>query len=126
MKKLITAGLTLLLLSGCATRERYENEVQAFVGQNISAVMASWGYPSGSFESPTGNLVYVWDRQSSYVSPPTVQTTIFTGHGRGGFATGFGYGFGGRVDTLRCQTFFEVDKDKQVIGWRVQGNDCRR
>lgn len=125
MKQLIGLLAMVLVLSGCASRERYETELQGYVGKPISVVMDSWGYPSGSFEAPNGNLVYVWDRQSQFVSPPTIQTSVFSGHGRG-VATGVGFGFGGHSRQLRCQTFFEVDKEKTILMWRLQGNDCRR
>ncbi|MDP1775377.1 MAG: hypothetical protein Q8K94_02045, partial [Moraxellaceae bacterium] len=83
MKQLIGLFAMVLVLSGCASRERYETELQGYVGKPISVVIDSWGYPSGSFESPNGNLVYIWDKQSQYISPPTVQTSVFGGHGRG-------------------------------------------
>ena len=73
MKQLIGLFAMVLVLSGCASRERYETELQGYVGKPISVVMDSWGYPSGSFEAPNGNLVYVWDKQSQYISPPTIQ-----------------------------------------------------
>ena len=118
--------LGALVLTGCATRERYENELQGWVGSNIKVVMDAWGYPSGSFESPTGNLVYVWDKQGSYTLAPTISTSIFTGSRGSGFGTGVGFGFGDRVGLLRCQTYFEVDKTKTILSWKTQGNDCRK
>jgi len=119
MKQLIGLFAMVLVLSGCASRERYETELQSYVGKPISVVMDSWGYPSGSFEAPNGNLVYVWDKQSQYISPPTVQTSVFGGSGRG-ISTGIGFGFGGYAQQLRCQTFFEVDKVKTILTWRLQ------
>lgn len=122
--RLLLLALASLTLAGCATRERYENELQGWVGSNIKIVMDAWGYPSGSFESPTGNLVYVWDKQSSYSSAPMVSTTVVTGSR--GFGTGLGFGFGGQTVNYRCQTYFEVDKAKTILSWKTQGNDCRK
>ncbi len=122
-------GMMVVSLSGCATRERYEAEIQTFQGQPIAAVMERYGYPSGSFEAPNGNTVYVYDRQAAYFSPPVVTTSVFGGRHGVGFGTGIGFGLGGgRLNELRCQTFFEVDKspEKRVLTWRLQGNDCRR
>ena len=125
--KLVALTLGLLVLTGCATRERYESELQGWVGSNIKVVMDAWGYPAGSFESPTsGNLVYVWDKQNSYTSPPMVSTTIVTGSRGSSIGTGFGFGFGGQTTNYRCQTYFEVDKAKTVLSWKTQGNDCRK
>lgn len=124
--KLISLMLGALVLTGCATRERYETGLQAWVGSNIKVVMDAWGYPSGSFESPTGNLVYVWDKQNSYISPPTISTTVITGSRGSSFGTGFGFGFGGQTTNYRCQTYFEVDKAKTILSWKTQGNDCRK
>ncbi|PQA49441.1 hypothetical protein [Amnimonas aquatica] len=122
--RLFALTAVLLTLAGCATRERYESELQTWVGKNISAVMDAWGYPSGSFEAPSGNVVYVWDRQDTYMSGPSVQTGIYTGGRYSGFFTGFG--FGSDVRSLRCQTYFEVDKQKTILTWRTKGNDCRK
>lgn len=116
--------ILMLAGTGCATRERYESQLQQWVGANISAVMDAWGYPSGSFEAPDGNLVYVWDRQEAYEYDPGFTTGIYGGHGRYGSA--FGFGIGTQTRLLRCQTYFEVDKKKTILSWRTQGNDCRR
>ena len=124
--RLIALTLGMLVLTGCATRERYESELQGWVGSNIKVVMDAWGYPSGSFESPTGNLVYVWDKQSSYTSAPMVSTTVITGSRGSSFGTGLGFGFGGQTTSYRCQTYFEVDKAKTILSWKTQGNDCRK
>lgn len=125
--KLSALMLGLLVLTGCATRERYESELQGWVGANIKVVMDTWGYPSGSFESPTsGNLVYVWDKQSSYTSPPVLSTTVVTGSRGTSIGTGLGFGFGGQTMSYRCQTYFEVDKTKTILSWKTQGNDCRK
>ncbi|MEK6789411.1 MAG: hypothetical protein AABY68_10715 [Pseudomonadota bacterium] len=125
--KLVALTLGLLVLTGCATRERYESELQGWVGSNIKVVMDAWGYPSGSFESPTGNLVYVWDKQGSYTVAPTISTSIFSSSRGGvGFGTGVGFGFGQQSGSLRCQTYFEVDKAKTILNWKTQGNDCRK
>ena len=125
-RRVLAVTLSLLVLSGCATRERYENELQSWVGANIKVVMDAWGYPSGSFESPTGHLVSVWAEHGSYTVPATISTSIFTGSRGSGFGTGVGFGFGDRVGLLRCQTYFEVDKAKTILSWKTQGNDCRK
>ncbi len=114
-----------LSLAACATRERYQNHLQQWVGANISAVMEAWGYPSGSFEAPNGNLVYVWDRQATYDVDPAISTGIYSG-GRFGYGSSLGFGFGGYTRVLRCQTYFEVDRQKTILTWRIQGNDCRQ
>lgn len=116
--------ITVMLLTSCATRERYEASVKTYVGQPISAVMNDWGYPSGSFQSPTGNTVYVWETLKSGVSP-RMSVGVYGGHWPGGFGTSVGYGLGGSSDVRRCQTYFEVDAKKIITHWRLQG-DCRQ
>lgn len=122
--RLSAALMLVLTMTACATRERYESQLQRWVGSNISVVMDAWGYPSGSFEAPSGNLVYVWDRQSSYDASPAISTGIYGG--RYGYGSAIGFGFGGTQHLLRCQTYFEVDKKKTILSWRTQGNDCRK
>ena len=123
MTRFLLILISITLVSACATRERYEARIDTYVGKSINVVMDDWGYPSGSFEALNGNTVYTWDKQSSYTSSPSVQTGVFTGSSNGGFFTGFG--FGSNTITRRCQTYFEVDKQKVILRWRTQGNDCR-
>ncbi|MEO6699324.1 MAG: hypothetical protein ABIR53_06520 [Paraperlucidibaca sp.] len=125
MTRLLLLVISLALLSACTTRERYEARINTYVGKPISVVMDDWGYPSGSFDAPNGNTVYTWDKQSSYTSAPSVQTGVFTGTGSGGGGFFTGFGFGSNTVTRRCQTYFEVDKQKVILRWRTQGNDCR-
>jgi len=123
MTRLLLILIAISLVSACATRERYEARINTYVGKSINEVMEDWGYHSGSREAPNGNTVYTWDRQSSYTSSPSIQTGVFTGGSSGGFFTGFG--FGSDTITRRCQTYFEVEKQKVSLRWRTQGNDCR-
>lgn len=120
LRNTLLAVLALLALSACATQANYERRLQTYVGQNISTVMAGWGYPSGSFEAPDGNMVYVWDHQSVFISSPS----YFGGYYRRGYY-GPAVDFPGQAYTYRCQTYFEVDKKKTILSWKVQGNDCR-
>lgn len=121
--RLLTLLLALLVLTGCATRERYEQRVQTYIGKPISVVMDEWGYPSGSFESPTGNTVYVWETESRSASPH-MSVGVYGGRWMSvGTHVGMGMSSAGTVS--RCQTFFEVNKQKIITHWRLQG-DCRQ
>lgn len=125
LAKRLLLALVALSLAACATQARYEAQIQQFVGKPISAVMDAWNYPSGSFEAPNGNQVYVWDDQRTYNYPPTVISSYYSrGYGRG--FSGSGFGVAGSSVNLRCQTYFEVNKQKIILNWRIQGDDCQR
>jgi hypothetical protein len=123
MRKILL-GTTLLVtaiflsVSGCATTEKYEAKLNSWVGDSINELMASWGYPDGSFEAPNGNKVYVYSHRSSFTTP--IQTTVHTNlYGPPTAST-----TGGQTLNLWCKTYFEVDNAKNIIKWSWEGNNC--
>jgi hypothetical protein len=110
--------VTVMLLSGCATTEKYEAKLNRWIGHSINELMASWGYPDGSFDAPNGNKIYVYSNQSSFTTPTmtTIRPNLYgppTAYTTGGFTRNFW-----------CKTYFEVDNDKRIIKWSWEGNNC--
>ena len=111
--------VALCAITGCATTGGYEQALTSWVGSNINEVINSkhWGYPSSSFTAPDGNKVYVFDQGLSMGVP--AQTTINT-YG----ATTYATTTGGGTATFWCRTYFEVDKNENIIRGRYEGNNC--
>jgi uncharacterized lipoprotein YajG len=55
--KLLVA-LALVLLSGCATAEKYDENMRAWVGQNVNQLVAQNGVPTKTMDMPNGDKVY--------------------------------------------------------------------
>jgi len=111
-----------VLLSGCATTAGYEAVLRSWTGQNINALISSWGYPESSFTAPDGNTVYVYSRGGSMTMP--TQTTFSGQVSPWGSYSGNSFTTGGQTLNFWCKTFFEVDNNKTIINWRWEGNNC--
>ena len=116
--KVLALTLGLLQLTACATSAKYSAIVDSWTGSHIDKLVASWGYPTNSFEAPNGNKVYVYSTSRSVTLPTTAQTTYYGN-------TANTYINGGQTIGLTCETFFEVDKDQKIVTWRWRGNDCK-
>lgn len=107
-----------LALTACATRARLEERLSGWVGRDANDLSAQFGYPVDTLTAPNGNKVYVYERKTSYTTPPTYQT----------------YGEGKERVTVEteaqtveswCRIFFEVDDQRRIVRWRLEGNACR-
>ncbi len=100
--------ILVFLLASCATVENYRKILDSWIGHPISELINSWGYPTGDFEIPNGNKVYRWERSRLVASAGSV----------------FNSPFGADTTRLWCVTYFEVDENKTIVGYRFEGNDC--
>jgi hypothetical protein len=104
MKKLIL----LLLLTGCATTEKYDAKVKTWVGSDINELIASWGPPSSGFDMPNGNKMYTYVKSmgsSTYVDNDALIGTT------------------ARTNSLYCKTTFTV-AGSRITDYHWQGNRC--
>lgn len=125
----------IIFIGGCATTEKYEENLRSWVGRDISNLIASWGYPSNSFKLPNGNTVYQYNYQRSYTTPITYNTVsnyntnnyAINNPSYGTYTTGSTktYQTGGQTFNYWCKTFFEVNKSNIIVKWRWEGNSCR-
>lgn len=113
MKRLMLIIIAIMILTGCATTEKYEAILNSWVGSDINDLMRSWGYPVGSFQAPNGNTVYVYSSSNSVTTP--IRTYSFNNV----LTT-----TGGQTLDLWCRTFFEIDSSKKIVLWRWEGNNC--
>ncbi len=115
-----------VFLAGCATTAKYEAALNSWVGSDANALTNSWGYPSGSFEAPNGNKVYVYQNGGSVTLPTTYQTNAnVTSYGNTAYGSATTNVYGGQTLNFWCKTFFEVGPDNRIVRWSWQGNNCK-
>ena len=96
------AFLALIVLGGCITRysSRAEQQLNAYVGQNASAVIQAMGAPAVSQRSEDGGWVYRW--RGCYID----------------------MGWHGRDWPRYCETTVRADGEGIVRHWSWRGNEC--
>lgn len=130
MKKIIRSSLVLLnlcLLTACATAQNYAQTLNEWQGENIQHLMQVWGYPDAGVKLPSGNTVYMYTREQSYITPPTpaMTPTIINVPGSPMAATTYNGDFiGGQTVNLYCRTWFEANPKGTIVNYRFQGNNC--
>ena len=117
--RFMTVFLLALLLVACATRAHMEENLNAWIGRDVNELSAEFGYPVDRLTAPNGNKVYVYERRTSYTTPPVYQT----------------YGTGkesliveteGQTVESWCRIFLEVNEQGRIIQWHLEGNACRQ
>ncbi len=111
----------LLVASGCATQEKYQQILNTWSGQSESSLVSTWGVPSSVYEA--NGLKYLTYRRGStgYLpgTPGTAQTTFV---GNTAYTSFYG-GTSGMVLNFNCETTFIISEGV-VAKWTYQGNAC--
>lgn len=72
-------GLSLLLLSGCASQT-----LKGYVGQPVSEVVATKGMPNADFSTGTDTRAFVWQTtEQGQTTPTTITSTKEKDYGTG-------------------------------------------
>jgi len=105
------------ILIGCSWQSeqvnRYPDTIKNWNGHHIDDLIYKWGYPQQSFKTPNGNNVYVYSRETIYISP--IWTTPITNYKL----------YGGKTSTRYCNTYFETNQNKTIVKGRYEGNACQ-
>jgi len=118
--KAVFISLSLLLLSGCASHEKFVQKYNSWIGQDINTFIKRVGYPDTTYKLPNNHTVYVYAR-SRLVTYPSM------GFGFGGYGYPFGYGVGystADVELKQCKLYLEANKKGKIIRWGARGNNC--
>jgi hypothetical protein len=122
MSKLFSLGCALLVLAGCATSANYQKNLNAWVGEDESALVAKWGKPNKTYDVD-GFTYLVYTTSGEVSSPGTSSDSQNTVAGTSIFG-----GANGWIPSLTfwstCQTTFEIQKGK-VVTFEFKGADCR-
>lgn len=112
MKKLIFI-FGFFLFTSCAipTSEKYEAQLNSWLGQPEDALVSSWGIPDGTYERKIEgiNVKYLTynHTRNAYIPDANNMGTAFSGH----------------FVAQSCKTSFAIENN-EVVSWKYDGNDC--
>src|SRR3990167_7940335 len=91
-RHLVLSMCAASLLSGCATREAYEMQLQVYVGKPIDTVMERGKIPTRQYIMPSGKKIYCFNSQY-FMSMPMMVTpaqSVSTVQGKNVYTTTYG------------------------------------
>ena len=105
------------------TESAFARIVYGFNGSPVQAVVDRWGYPTGSFNAPSGRLVYFWEsRTSARTATVTQYWSVPAGVGE---TRALALTTGGDSLQYWCKAFFEVEGAQKVVARAsYDGNNC--
>jgi hypothetical protein len=131
-------AVTLVLglgISGCGsipTTAGYEQQLQAWIGDNADHLVSSWGIPQATVPLSDGGRVleYRWEQTPHQMpgyggwqpSPTTGNVGVYGS--QGGYAGGTYSGSKVLTSVTGCTTRFRTDRDGTIVRWAFQGNGC--
>lgn len=108
-----------LALVGCVVKPHspthphyWETEVNQWLGREAIALWRTWGVPTKIVTAPNGNEMHI------YIGKVSKESS-----GSSFFETG-GLAVGGKPTLADCETDFEVDASKTIIGAIWRGDAC--
>ena len=116
-------SLTILLaltMSACATSKGYEELMNTWIGANVNKLMEVWGYPTRSFEEPNGNTIYAYTVSSN----DTTQIDFLHNPDLPDIPSSGAQIRGGKSYSFVCNTYFEVNEEKEIVKVEWKGNRC--
>ena len=114
MMKLTFVMIGLLIVSGCATHQKFVQKFDGWIGKDINTFIAQIGYPDSTFVLPNKNKVYVYERSRV----DSVPTGPVMGYGYYGYGV-VGYNY--QTVTTTCKLFIETDKKDKIVKWGHRG-----
>lgn len=118
----IIAILLLFGTAACATTEKYEARLNAWLDRPEGALIEAWGPPNSFYESGGKKYLSYTSSTTGYVpgTAPSYRSRIV---GNRVYTDSYG-GTPGWIYNLHCRTTFTVE-DGVIKSWRWQGNDCK-
>ena len=104
----------LVMLSGCATHQKFVQKFDGWVGKDINTFITQIGYPDSTFILPNKNKVYVYERSRV----DHVPTGPMVGYGYYGYGV-VGYNY--QTVTSTCKLFIETNKKGRIVKWGHKG-----
>jgi hypothetical protein len=126
MSKLLTfAGITAIVLTGCATEAAFNEQAQRWVGKNADDLVMQKGPPASSATLSNGNRVLQYERIEHRVSGGQSYTTYRSVNVNGTMVSvpvNNTIPVSSKTDT--CILRFVVDPSNTIVSWNKTGNDC--
>lgn len=132
MKKICFTLSLILFLFACATKEKYDQKLQTWIGRPETALLQKWGTPSASKIMMNGDKVITYTKANDvyvpsefYLNDPNMlpgQETVYSPFLNEYDFTPYNAAFGYQVEDI-CQTSFLV-QGGIITGWKWKGNNC--
>ncbi len=113
--------MTVTLLLGCVSAEKYTKMINQWVGQDEDALVATWGAPTSSYSTETAKYLTYENLKQNYI-PPTPASVQVMRQGDAIFARPIP-GTPGYVYTTDCRTTFTI-QNKRIVHANATGNSC--
>ena len=135
IRETLIVAACAMALAGCATRETYESDMNAWVGRKSTDLVASWGAPTSTDRMANGGTVLTYNKQrgntvqtgqlfttsSEYIRGPIRNSGPGTSYGQ---STGYTVGASPARVVWQCVTKFTTDSAGTIRSWTAEGNDC--
>lgn len=116
------------LLAACATDNYYAQALNSWHGNNLSTLFKVWGAPDQVLPIPNGNTYYIYNSQSVQSAPGPYVPSFFAynnpGSGNKAVVGTVMLQSPPTLYVLSCRTWFEVDKNSNIINAGAKGNYC--
>ena len=127
MKRIICAGLAMIL-SGCVSSAAVNEKINnRFIGKNVDQFFVEHGAPAGRYQMNNGQILWTWDSGVSTINMPA--TTTVTGNTYGNtYGTGTSYGTtanysavttGGGAISMQCVVQLLSDAGGTIIQAKI-------
>lgn len=132
MKNISLLIMITLFLFACATPEKYDKELNTYIGKPQSALTQKFGKPSAAKILSNDDKVVTYTKANNVYVPsefylydpnyePSEDVVYSPFMGSYNFAP-YGQTFGYQVEDI-CQTSFLIQSGI-ITGWKWRGNDC--
>ncbi|MFN2308873.1 MAG: hypothetical protein ABR553_03910 [Gammaproteobacteria bacterium] len=123
---LVLAGL--LLLGGCASLERFERDMDGYLGWDIERLRAHFGYAYLERDLGQGLRAFTWSWTEVGVRPGYVGADVVRSYRSAEGATQVvvspGMYFPPDQYAYSCEFSFIIEASGHAIGWRAHGDGC--
>lgn len=113
--------LVFVMLTGCATEERYKEVLNTWIGVPESRLISVYGIPNSVYEIDGSKFLTYRTGGMGFIpgTPGIAQTTVI---GNTAY-TAFSGGTPGMMASFGCETTFQII-NRVVERWSFRGNSC--
>lgn len=117
-----------LLAAGCASLERFQSDMDGYLGWDVEDLRAHFGYAYIEHDLGDGLRAFTWTWAEQGIRPgyvtPEVIRSYRSAEGATRVTVSPGMYFPPDYYAYSCEFSFIIDADGRAIGWRAHGNGC--
>jgi len=119
--RMIMVGVSVMLLTGCVSAEKYSKMINQWVGVDEDVLIATWGAPTNHYQTDQAKYLTYEKVQQNHI-PPTPSSVQVIRQGDAVFTRPIP-GSPGYSYTSECRTTFTI-QNKRVARVNATGNAC--